>query len=60
MKIIRIKVNVDLPGHPAGSVVRVTAHDDGTPVSSFWRRRLRDSVIDGCCEIMRPDEEGEE
>lgn len=50
---IKIQVNHGLANHKAGSIVEVAAHDDQTPEDPFWRRRLSDAVIDGCCEIVK-------
>ena len=52
MKIIHIKINKPIHGHPSGSTVRVRADDAGIPVDKFWRDRLRDADIDNCVEIV--------
>lgn len=62
-KTIRLRVNVAMPGHAAGSEVEVPAYDDGVPTQLFWRRRLRDALRaeggDGCVTVLpeaEPDE----
>ena len=55
MKRISIRVNHGLAEYRPGEVVEVDAHDDGTPVLNFWRRCLRDAVIDRCCEVVVSD-----
>lgn len=52
MKRISIRVNHGLADYRPGEIVEVEAHDDGTPVQNFWRRRLRDAVIDKSCEVV--------
>jgi hypothetical protein len=54
VKSISVKVNKDIPDYPAGSVVDVGCDDSGVPLSRFWRRRLKDSETDQCCEIVKP------
>ncbi len=63
MSIIRIKVLRDMPhsrngkvgaaGHHKGDIVKIKADREGTPMSRFWRDRLKDAAIDGCCEVMK-------
>ena len=55
MESIEIKINHGLIEHNDGDVVKVEVHP-GTkiPIENFWRRRLRDAAIDGCCEIVEP------
>ncbi len=35
-------------------VIRVQKGSDGKPKDKFWRDRLEDAAIDGCCEIVKP------
>lgn len=49
---IVVKVNHGIPGHDPGSTVRVEVDSDGNVFDRFWRRRLRDAAIDGCCEVV--------
>ena len=53
MKIIQLKINKPIHGHPTGSTVRVKTDDDGVPIEKYWRDRLRDAVIDDCVEIVK-------
>lgn len=49
---MKIKVNTDVfQGYAKGQIVNVP-DKNGVPDERFWRRRLRDSAIDGCCEIV--------
>lgn len=50
MKHRKLKINIDLGKHKAGSVVKVRCHDNGIPEDVYWRRRLKDSKIDQCVE----------
>lgn len=53
-KLIEIKINMFMPHYEVGQVIRVATDDDGTPLDVFWRRRLKDAKIDGCCEVVQP------
>ena len=46
MKKITLEITgaVPLGGHRPGERFRVDAHDDGTPVDRYWRRRLADEA----------------
>lgn len=48
---MKLKLNANLRGNKSGDVIDV---DDvnGVPTEIFWRRRLRDSAIDNCCEVV--------
>lgn len=49
---MKIKVNTGVfAGYSEGQIVDVP-DTNGVPNERFWRRRLRDSEIDGCCEIV--------
>lgn len=53
--MMKIKINKSFGGYKIGDVVNV--EDDGkkSPASAYWRRRLKDSVFDDCCEILKPE-----
>ena len=51
-KYIEIKANKSLGVVAAGKVIKVLADDDGVPLQTFWRRRLKDAEVDNCCEIV--------
>lgn len=51
---MKILINKKLAGHDAGSIVEIVSHG-GIPAENFWRRRLRDAAIDGCCQIVKED-----
>jgi hypothetical protein len=57
--MIRVKVNKALPGYRVGQVVNVESSPEGTPLSEFWRRRLKDAEIDNCCEVVERELERE-
>lgn len=44
---MRIRLNVDLGGFKAGRVLGGTRIE-----TAYWRRRIRDSRIDGCVTIL--------
>ncbi len=47
-----LKLNTSLRGKAEGSLVRVKTDKSGSPLDPYWRRRLKDSKIDGCVEIV--------
>lgn len=49
----KIKINHGIAGYNSGEIVEVDVKEDGSPMSRFWRRRLRDSEHDQCCEIVQ-------
>ena len=52
-KMIKLKLNVDLLKHKAGTIISVDSDNEGNIKDSFWARRLKDSVIDGCVELVK-------
>lgn len=49
---MKIKINAKTLGaHSKGDIVDVS-DVDGIPTEQFWRRRLKDSAIDDCCEVV--------
>lgn len=51
---VRLRLNQKLLHYPAGTELTLPALDDGSPAELFWRRRVRDSKIDGCVTILPP------
>jgi hypothetical protein len=53
---IRVRLNVPLLGHAAGTELLLPAKEDGSPAELFWRRRLRDATRspggDGCVTVV--------
>ena len=49
---LRIMTEHPLHGVAKGNTVTVSVDRDGTPLDKNWRRRLKDSKIDGCVEIV--------
>jgi len=53
---MKIKLNMDLNGISKGQIIEIKSVK-GIPADLFWRRRLADSKIDNCVEIVedKPD-----
>ena len=49
-KTFLVKVLKDIGKFKAGLTVRVEHHDHVWGI--YWRRRLKDAEIDGCCELV--------
>jgi hypothetical protein len=49
MKIAILKT---LGAFKEGQIVNVEADSNGIPLARFWRRRLKDSDIDGFCKVV--------
>lgn len=47
----KLKLNTDLRGYKAGSVIVIKCKGD-VPVEKYWRDRISDSVTDSCVEIL--------
>ncbi len=52
---MHIKINKNFATHKADEIIEVE-DVDGVPVGKFWRRRIRDSAVDGCCSVLSKDE----
>jgi hypothetical protein len=50
--MIKLRLNTDLLKHKAGAVIKLESDNDGNPLDSFWARRIKDSEIDNCVEII--------
>ena len=37
-----------------GETITLDSDNNGIPLDKFWRRRLADSKIDGCVEVVKP------
>lgn len=48
---MKIKLNMDIAGHKKSRIIEVLDRD-GVPVDEFWRKRLKDSDIDNCIELV--------
>jgi len=49
----KYKLNASIGGYSTGAVIRVQCYrESGIPTERYWRRRLRDSEIDGCMELV--------
>ena len=44
--------SVPLHGLSVGGTLEIEVDHEGTPINRDWRRRLHDSKIDGCIEIV--------
>ena len=61
MKIkIENKTGVVLHGLNPGGRIDIDVDSEGTPLDINWRRRLRDSEIDGCIEIIKEKKKTED
>ena len=58
---IKLKLNRDFPfaqgKKTKGTILILDADSNKIPLDLFWRRRLLDSVIDNCVEIVQTKEE---
>ncbi len=48
---MKLKLNKDLHGKKKGTVIEI-ADRDGSPLDTFWYRRLKDAEIDNCVEVV--------
>ncbi len=52
----KIKLNVPLKDFDAGHVLDIDTDKDGTPLSRYWRDRLKDAQEDRCVEFVTEKE----
>ena len=50
--MIKLKINIDLGGYKAGTIIDLATDSYGNIFDNFWARRLKDSKIDNCVEIV--------
>lgn len=51
--MITLKLNVALHGKKAGEKLLLATDSESNIIDSFWARRLKDSKIDNCVEIVQ-------
>jgi len=54
--MIKIRLNIGLGGHPAGSIIDLKDDGHGTPLDMYWARRIEDAKIDNCVEVISIDQ----
>lgn len=56
MKKIKLQINVeDLGGKKKGTILNLEVDKNKTIIDRYWRRRLKDSEIDQCVEIVKAE-----
>lgn len=50
--MIKLKLNVDITTHKAGTILSLPTDQEGNIENSFWARRLKESAIDGCVSVF--------
>ena len=50
---LRVMTQHPLHGVAKGKIITVSVDQNGIPFDKNWRKRLRDSKIDGCVEIVK-------
>lgn len=54
MSSLKIKIN-NLSRYPRGTIVNISVDENGIPLDFYWRRRLENSKIDNCLEVISKD-----
>ncbi len=49
---LKLKINKPVCGYEKGDIITLECNMDKIPLSAYWRRRLIDAKIDGCCEFI--------
>ena len=54
MKKAKLKINTNFSARnlKKGSVIEIDVDKDNIPLDIYWRRRLKDSAIDQCVELV--------
>jgi hypothetical protein len=53
MEAMQLRVLKKMGKYHEGLLVTVEVGMDGLPSDTFWRRRLQDSVLDRCVEVVQ-------
>lgn len=53
MKQITLEINQRLGNRQKGQTITLETDSEGTPLDAFWRKKLKDSAIDGCVSIQK-------
>ena len=53
--MVKLKVNISMNGKKAGDFIDIPTDEKGNILDSFWARRLEDSKIDNCVEIVETE-----
>jgi len=53
--MIKLKLNIDIQQHKAGTILSLKTDNKGIIVDNFWYRRLKDSATDNCVEIVKKE-----
>ena len=54
IETLRLKLNVSLRGNPEGAILNLRSRD-GVPLDTYWRRRVEDSAVDSCVEVVKAE-----
>lgn len=49
---IKIKLNYAFSFHKKGDIIDIEVDEEGTPLNIYWRKRLNDSKLDNCIEVI--------
>lgn len=53
MKKLKLKINISLGDNLKGSEVLVPCNNNNVPTEKYWRRRLKESKINKCVEVVQ-------
>lgn len=54
-KKLKIQVNINIGKIKKGSQIMIDVDNEGIPLDKFWRKRLKDSAIDNCIQVISAD-----
>lgn len=50
--MIALKINIAMNGKKIGDIIKLETDENNNILDNFWARRLEDSKIDNCVEVM--------
>ena len=53
MKQITLEINQRIGDRQKGQTITLDTDIEGTPLDAFWRKKLKDSAIDGCVTVQK-------
>lgn len=54
LKTMKLRINAPLRGHKIDSILTLAVDRSGRPIDNYWSDRIKDSLKDGCVEVIVP------
>ena len=54
LKTMKLRINAPLRGRKINSILTLPVDRSGRPIDNYWADRIKDSLKDGCVEVVVP------